>query len=59
MSVQINNSGNKFKNKEYHTVGIIPQFNTKILERGKIYTSNTQIHDRSLCHFPVLGQAFQ
>jgi hypothetical protein len=35
-------------NKKYHTVGIIPKSNIKILERGKIYTSNTQIHDRSL-----------
>jgi len=35
-------------NKKYHTVGIIPKSNIKILERGKIDTSNTQIHDRSL-----------
>jgi len=59
MLVQINDSGNKFKNKEYHTVGIVPKSNTKILERGEIDTSNTHIHDRSLSHFPVLGQALK
>ena len=39
---------NKMKNKNYHTVGIIPKLNIKIVERGKIDTSNTSIHDRSL-----------
>ena len=36
------------KTKKYHTVGIIPKSNIKIVERGKIVTPNTQIHDRSL-----------
>ena len=36
-----------FKNK-YHTVGTISKFNTKIVEKGKIDTSNTQIRDGSL-----------
>jgi len=30
---------------KYSTVGTIPQSNIKILERGKIDISNTQIHD--------------
>ena len=34
------------------TVGTIPKSNIEIVERGKIYTSNTQIHDSSL---PWLG----
>ena len=35
---------------QYHTVGAVPvpNFSTKIVERGKIDTLNTQIHDRSL-----------
>ena len=36
------------KNKIYHTVKTIQTSNTIIAERGKIKTSNTQIHDRSL-----------
>jgi len=38
------------KTKKYHTVGTIPKSNTciKIEERGKMYTLNIQIHDRSL-----------
>ena len=34
--------------KKYHTVRTVPKSNIKIVERGKIDTSNTQIHDRSL-----------
>jgi len=33
--------------------GTIPKFNIKIVQRGKIDTPNTQIHDRSL---PWLGR---
>ena len=36
------------KNKTYHTVGTILKSNIKIIERGKIDTLNTLIHDRSL-----------
>ena len=36
---------NKNKNKKYHAVGPIPKFNLKIVERRKIDTPNTQIHD--------------
>ena len=32
------------KNKKYHTVGTIPKYNRKIVERGKIDTLN--IHKR-------------
>ena len=39
---------NKMKNKKYHTVETIPKLNIKIVERGKIDTPNTQIHDPSL-----------
>jgi len=35
-------------NKNYHTVGTIPKSYIKIVERGKIYTTNTQIYDGSL-----------
>ena len=34
--------------QKYHTVGTIPISNIKIVERGKIDTSNTQTLDRSL-----------
>ena len=36
------------KNQNYHTVGTVQSSNRKILERVKINTPNTQIHDRSL-----------
>ena len=36
------------KNKKYHTFGTFPNFNGKFVERGKIDTSNTQIHDSPL-----------
>jgi len=38
----------KTKQKTYHTVGIILRSNIKVVERGKINTHNSQIHDRSL-----------
>jgi hypothetical protein len=38
----------KWKTKKYHPLGTIPKSNIKIVERGKIYTTNTQIHGRSL-----------
>jgi len=44
------------KNKKYHTVGTIPKPTIKIVERCKIDTPNTQIHDRSLYrHFNKSG----
>ena len=39
---------NKMKNNKYHTVETIPRSNIKIVEKGKIDFSNTQIHNRSL-----------
>ena len=32
---------------KYHTVETVPKINRKIVERGKIDTPNTQIHDLS------------
>jgi hypothetical protein len=40
--------GIRMKYKKYHTVGTIPKSNTKIVERDKIDTPNTQTRDRSL-----------
>ena len=34
--------------KKHHTVGTVPKFIRKIVERSKIYTPNTQILDSSL-----------
>ena len=31
--------------KKYHTVGTVPKSNIKIIERGKIDTPNTLMHD--------------
>jgi hypothetical protein len=31
--------------QKHHTVRMIQKSNTKIIDRGKINTSNTQIHD--------------
>jgi hypothetical protein len=36
------------KNKKYHIVGRFLKYNIKIVERGKIDTFNTHIHERSL-----------
>ena len=33
---------------KYRTVGTVPNFNQKIVERGKMYTPTTHIHDCSL-----------
>ena len=41
---------NKMK-KKYHTVGAIPKSNIKIVERRKVDTPNTHIHDSSLSWF--------
>jgi hypothetical protein len=38
----------KTKYKRCDTAGTIPKSNRKIVERDKIDTSNTQVHDRSL-----------
>lgn len=38
-------------NKKYHTHGTRQKSTGKILERGKIYTHKTQIHDRSRAWF--------
>ena len=40
--------GIRMKYKKYHSVGTIPKSNTKIIERDKIDTPNTQTRDRSL-----------
>jgi hypothetical protein len=34
--------------QKYNTVGTVPTFNNKDVERGKIDISSTQIHDLSL-----------
>ena len=36
------------KNKKYHNVGRFLKYNIKIVERGKIDTFNTHLHERSL-----------
>jgi hypothetical protein len=36
------------KNKKYHIVGRFPKYNIKIVERGKIDTFNTHLHECSL-----------
>ena len=33
--------------QKYYTVGTVPKSNTEIVQRGKIDTPNTQIHDLS------------
>jgi len=42
----------EMKNKKYHTVGTIPKSNIEIVERGNIYTPNSQIHNR-LVHINI------
>jgi hypothetical protein len=42
---------NTMKNEKYHTVGKVQTFNTKMVDRGKINTSSTHIHDCSLPGF--------
>jgi hypothetical protein len=41
MHVVLHVHSNKMENRKYHTVGIIPKSNIKIVERDKIYTPNT------------------
>ena len=36
------------KNQKYHTVGTVLNSNRKIVDRDKIETTNTQIHDGTL-----------
>jgi hypothetical protein len=43
------------ENKKCSTVGSIPKSNIKIVERGKIDTINTQIHD---CSLSWLGNSY-
>jgi len=38
---------NKMKGTIYQTVGTVPKYNRKVIERGKIDIINTHIHDRS------------
>ena len=38
---------NKIKYKKYHTAGTGPKCNRKIVERGKMDTDETKIHDLS------------
>jgi DNA-binding Xre family transcriptional regulator len=35
----------KWKTTKFHTVGKISKSNIKIIERGKVDTLNTQLHD--------------
>jgi len=46
------------KTKKYHTVRTVLKYNRKIVERGKIDTINTQIHDRSLS-WPSTGTSIE
>ena len=39
---------NKMKSKKYNTVGRVSKLNIIVVERGKVDTPTTQIHDRSL-----------
>ena len=47
---------NEVKNKNYHTVGTVPNSIIKVVKRGKIGTPNTQICD---IHFPGLAHILQ
>ena len=46
----------KLKKRKTYAVGIVPNSNRIMVERDKINTPNTRIHDRSL---PCLGKALQ
>jgi hypothetical protein len=50
--LKINQYEIKRRAKIYHTVGTVPKSNIKIVERGKIDTLNTLIHD---CLLSCLG----
>ena len=47
---------NQMKNKKYHTVGIVPKSNIKIVERDKI---DTLTHKYMTAHFPCLVKVLQ
>jgi hypothetical protein len=36
------------RDEKFHAIGTIPSSNNRIVERNKIDTTNTQIHNRSL-----------
>jgi hypothetical protein len=38
----------KWKNNKYHIIGTVPKSDRKIVDRGKINTPDTIIHDRPL-----------
>jgi hypothetical protein len=42
-SLEARKSTGKMRNKKYHTVGTVPKSKNKIIEKGKIYTLNTEI----------------
>jgi len=44
----------KWKSKKYNTVGTVRKSDSNIIERRKIDTSNTQMHDRSLFWFGLV-----
>ena len=48
MDKKVTHCSNQIKNKQYQSVGRIAKSNIKIVERGKMDTPNTQIHDHSL-----------
>jgi hypothetical protein len=45
------------KNKKYHAVGTGPKSNSKVIEKGKIDSTYTQIY--MTAYFPWFVQAFQ
>ena len=47
------------KNKKYDTVETVLNSNRKIVGRGKIVTTKTQIQMYTSAHFPGLVQALQ
>jgi tRNA(Ile)-lysidine synthase TilS/MesJ len=48
IAILMNNDQIKWNAKKHHTVETIPKSNIKIVEKVKINTSNTKIHDCSL-----------
>jgi hypothetical protein len=49
------NVENKMKNKNYHSVGLIPQYNRTIVETEK---SHTIRHKYKTAHFPSWNRDF-
>jgi hypothetical protein len=47
------------KNKEYHNVGTVKKSNREIVERGKLDTTNTYIHDSSLFSLETGGTSIK